>query len=626
MAFFKLFKRLKAWNLLLIAVIFLVTFFQVFCTIKMTDYVSSLVRSIQYVEYHNNPDSNTLPGTIYAIYVSCGSSWEAVAELAKTLDNNGETLLGIANASSGDIWANAGFMLLFACSGVLTQILIGIMASRVTASLVTRIREEFYHKVASFSLEEINRFTTASLITRSTNDIEQVQWAVLFGLRMLFSAPITAVWASLRIHAASGSLSWVTVAAVIFIVALLIVVMIFVFPKFKISQQTIDRLNGVTRESILGVRVVRAYNAETYQEEKFDQANKALTKLNLFTSRMLSIFSPTITIVLNGVTLGIYAVGARLLKQGEIAYADVIAFSQLATQVIVAFMMLLMMFLMIPRAMVSAKRIDEILKAKSSILDPENPAGPASFGDIEFKDVSFTYPGGGNPTLSHISFKVSRGDTVAIIGATGSGKTTLVQLLARLYDASSGEVLINGVDIKQQKIESLRAHIGYIPQKGNLFSGTVKSNVLLGLEEEDESRLYDALEVSCSDEFVNQLEGGVEAKIASGGTNVSGGQRQRLCIARAVALHPDIFVFDDSFSALDFKTDRKLRGNLKKSFPNATKVIVAQRVGTIMDADLILVLDQGKVIDQGTHQELLKRCEIYREIALSQLSEKELGL
>ena len=621
MSLLKLYKHLRARDWLFIALVIGLTVFQVWCTMTMTDYISNLVSSIQYVEYHNNP---ALYPPLYAIYENGG--WDAVIAFAQTLGEDGKVLISIANASSGDIWANAGLMLLFAFIGVVAQIIIGIFASAVTSSLVTSIRKSFYDRVSSFSLAEINRFSTASLITRSTNDIEQIQWATLFGLRMLFSAPITAIWASVKIQAVSADLTWVTIVGVLVIVVILIFVMIFVFPKFKIAQTLIDRLNGITRESIMGVRVVRAYNAEEYQQDKFGKANNDLTKLNLFTSRMVTLFNPVITLVLDGVSLGIYFVGATLLKKGEIAYSTVVSFATLATMVIMAFMMLLMMFVMIPRAMVSAKRVYEVLNTKPTIIDPKEASLISTPGAIRFDHVSFAYPGAGGNTLTDIDFEAKPGQTVAVIGATGSGKTTLVNLIARLYDATSGQVSVGGVDVKDLNMTDVHREVGFVPQKGMLFSGTVKSNVLLGLDQEIPGRLEEALQIACADEFVAKMENGVEAAIASGGTNVSGGQRQRLCIARAAATHPNILVFDDAFSALDFKTDRKVRSNLAKSFPNSTKVIVAQRVGTIMDADLILVLDDGKVVGKGSHKELLQNCDVYLQIALSQLSKEELGL
>ena len=623
MSFLRLFKKLRPIDWLFVFLALGLTILQVWCTMTMTDYISSLVSSIQYVEYHNNP--STLP-ELYALYVSCGENWDALKAMAAGMGDSGKILINIANASSADIWMNAGMMLLFAFLGVLAQIVIGVFASAVTASLVTQVRKSFYDRVSSFSLGEINRFSTASLITRSTNDIEQIQWAVLFGMRMLFSAPVTAIWASLKIRAVSTELTWVTLAGILTIIVILIFVMIFLFPKFKIIQSFIDRLNGITRESVIGVRVVRAYNAEGYQEEKFSKANKDLTKLNIFTARFVAMFSPVIILILDGVTLGIYYVGANLLKAGNISYSTIVSFSTLATMVIMAFMMLLMMFMMIPRAMVSAKRVNEVLSTKPSIVDPMEEKPLTEKGAIAFDHVDFAYPGASGNVLNDITFHAKAGETVAIIGATGSGKTTLVNLIARLYDVDKGDVSVGGINVKDMSQERLHGMIGFVPQKGMLFSGTVKSNVLLGLEQEDDARLKEALEIACADEFVSKMEKGVDSPIASGGTNVSGGQRQRLCIARASAIHPDIFVFDDSFSALDFKTDRKVRRNLSNSFPSATKVIVAQRVGTIMDADLILVLDQGRIVGQGTHKALLSSCPVYREIALSQLSEEELGL
>lgn len=568
-------------------------------------------------------------------------------------DSIKDATASILAQNSGDIWRNCLIMGAYAFGSTVCQIAIAIFASAITASFGTRLREELYQKVSSFSLTEINSFSTASLITRSTNDIQQIQMSTLMMMRMVFSAPITAIWAICKISATAAELTWVIVIGVLVIVVALVFLLLVVFPKFEISQKVIDRLNLVTRESVNGVRVVRAYNAEDYQQDKFGKANNDLTKLNLFTSRALGIISPVMTIVLDGVTVGIYWIGSSLLgkavdgAEASTTYASITQFSTLAVQVIMAFMMLLMMFIILPRAMISGRRLSEVLTKESSIKDIENAVelDGKTRGTIEFNDVGFHYPNSDGYIFKNVSFKLEQGQTLAIIGSTGSGKTTLINLMARLYDASEGSIKIDGVDIQSIKQSSLRNHIGFVPQKGLLFSGTVASNIGFGLSENDEEinaifsgadlnenqkKVKEIIEksakVSCADEFIDQLPTRYLSPIAQGGSNVSGGQRQRLCIARACAIDPEIFIFDDSFSALDFKTDLKLRNNLKNAFPKASKVIVAQRVGTIMDADLILVIEDGKIVGKGTHKELLQNCPSYKAIALSQLSKEELGL
>ena len=420
-------------------------------------------------------------------------------------------------------------------------------------------------------------------------------------MRMVFAAPVTAIWAICKIQSASWQLTTATAVAIVVLVIALTILVVTVLPKFKVAQKYVDKLNGITRENLNGIRVVRAYNAEQYQEDKFKKANDDLTKLNLFSGRVLGLLSPIIVIVMDGVTLSMYWIGAYLINGGTLAYNEVSSYTMLVTQIIMAFMMLLMMFVMLPRASVSAKRINEVLDTKPSIVDPANPVVPEKLGTIEFNDVSFSYPDGEENILEHISFKAKQGDTIAIIGPTGCGKSTLVQLLDRLYDATEGEVKVDGVNVKEMSQTELHSRIGYVPQKGVLFSGTVKSNIGFGLKEIDDEVIKNSAKIACADEFIENMEDKYDAKIAQGGTNVSGGQRQRLCIARAVATRPEIFVFDDSFSALDFKTDLKVRQNLRESQKDATKVIVAQRIGTVMDADLILVLEEGKLVGKGTH-------------------------
>ena len=580
MSLWRLYKRFRWWDWIFLFVICGLTVMQVWCTMLNVDYMKNLIAAIQFNQQNN------------ALY-------------------NGGMIIAMAAGT-------------FAC-----QVIIALLASEMTASLATRLRDEVYQKVNDFSVGDIGKFSTASLITRTSNDIENVQMSTLMTFRMIFSAPVTAVWAICKFATdASKELTWVVIVAVFVIVAVLMTVMVFVLPKFKVAQKFIDRLNQVTREGISGVRVVRAYNAEDYQNAKFKKANDDLTKVNLFTGRMMQLFNPVMTIVLDGASLGIYAIGASLMKKGETDYSVIVSFSNLAVQVIMAFMMLLFLFIMLPRAMVSAKRIDEVLRTKSSIVDPVHPVSPAEnvHGELAFHDVGFAYPDAEEEVVSGIDFKIHQGQTLAFIGATGSGKSTVINLIPRLFDCTSGEVLVDGVNVKNMTQKDLRSRIGFVPQRGNLFRGSVKDNIGFGQEQINEASIEKAASCACADEFIQKMEGGYDAPIASGGTNVSGGQRQRLCIARAAAIEPEIFVFDDSFSALDFKTDRTVRENLKKMYPNATKVIVAQRVGTIMDADLILVLDAGKVVGKGTHRELLENCPTYRDIALSQLSKEELGL
>ena len=579
MSLFRLYKRFRPLDYVFLVCIAGLTVLQVWCTMLNVDYMSDFVTAIMYQQ-------------------------------------------------TNDILYNCGMMVAVAFGTVACQIVIAICASSMTASLATKIRDEVYSRVNDYGIGDIQKYSTASLITRTSNDIENVQMSTLMMLRMVLSAPVTAIWAICKIQEASAQLTWVVAVGVFVIVLSLVLVMIFVIPKFKVSQKVIDRLNQVTREGITGVRVVRAYNAEGYQDEKFKKANDNLTKINLFTGRALQLFNPIMTIVLDGVTLGIYAVGASLMKSGEAQYSVVVAFSSLSVQVIMAFMMLLFLFIMLPRAMVSAKRIDEVLRYEPTIKDPTNPVVPdeSNKGLLTFNHVTFAYPDAEAPVVDDIDFKAEKGQTVAIIGETGSGKSSIINLIARLFDVTEGSVEIDGVDVRSMTQKELRSRIGFVPQKGNLFSGTVSENIAFGLETIDEEAVKKAAECACATEFISKMDGGFDAKIASGGTNVSGGQRQRLCIARAAAINPEIFVFDDSFSALDFKTDKQVRSNLKLFYPEATKVIVAQRVGTIMDADLILVLDSGVVVGKGTHKELLSSCPQYRDIALSQLSKEELGL
>ena len=500
----------------------------------------------------------------------------------------------------------------------------GISASKVASTLSARLRSRVYAKVDSFSIAEVNKFSTASLITRTTNDIQQIQLANILILRMLIYAPIMAIWAICKINASSGELTAATAVAIVVLVICIIALMLTVMPKFRLIQKLTDKLNGVTRENLTGIRVVRAYNAEGYQQEKFEKVNDKITRTQLFTGRVMSLMNPLMMIVMNGLTLAIYWIGASLMNAGEIQYQTIVAFMTLASQVVMAFLMLLMMFVLIPRAEVAARRVNEVLDTPLTIADPETEKPFTEEGTVEFRNVSFRYPDADADVFEHISFRAEKGQTVAFIGSTGSGKSTLINLVPRFYDATEGEVLVDGVNVKDMKQSTLRDKIGYVPQKGILFTGNVADNIAFG-GKADRADIENAAKVAEADSFIREM-GGYDSAISQGGKNVSGGQKQRISIARAVAQKPEIMIFDDSFSALDYKTDKKVRENLKESMSGVTNLIVAQRIGTIMDADKIIVLDNGRAVGEGTHSELLQSCPVYREIALSQLSKEELGL
>jgi len=532
-----------------------------------------------------------------------------------------------------DIWAAGAKMLVCALGSLVSAVAVGFFAARIAASFSQRLRSLLFSKVDSFSMEEINRFSTDSLITRSTNDITQVQMLITMGLQMLIKAPIMVVWAITKIAGKGYEWTVATGVAVGIMVVVIGTIMMFIMPKFKKMQTLTDNLNRVTRENLTGLRVVRAYNAEYYQEEKFEQANQELTATQLYTNRGMAIMMPMMTTLMSGLSLAIYWIGANLINAAQAVdrltiFSNMVVFSSYAVQVIMSFMMLVMIFILLPRATVSAKRINEVLETKPVIMDGDKKDGEVGVqGTIEFKNVSFQYPGAADYVLENISFQAGKGETVAFIGSTGSGKSTLISLIPRFYDATEGEILVDGVNVKDYTQEALHNKIGYVPQKAVMFRGTVSSNVAFGdngkkkpLPEEIKS----AVRTAQGSEFVENMEHQYEAEIAQGGTNVSGGQKQRLAIARAVCRKPEIYIFDDSFSALDYKTDRVLRTALKKESQGATSLIVAQRIGTIMDADQIIVLDEGKIVGKGTHRELLQTCSVYREIAMSQLSQEEL--
>lgn len=620
----KLYKKFRPIDWLLTVIIIGLTILQVWCTMLLVDYISGITNAIIYLNAQNTisaalPDGMSIADlTFQQIQPIIGTSSSITAE----------TWPLIQSASVGDIWFNGGMMVAVSAGSAGCQFVIAVMAAYISSNFATILRTDLNKKISQFSLAEINKYSTASLVTRATNDVQQVQMANLLVMRMIFAAPVTAIWAICKVQASSWQLSIASAVGIVVLVIFLIMLMTLVMPKFKTMQKLVDKVNAVTGENLMGIRVVRAYNAEGYQENKFNAANDNLTKTQLFTGRMLGLMSPIMMLVMNGLSLAVYWIGAGLIANNEIEYATVQSFIMLSTQIVMAFLMLMMMFILLPRANVSAKRIQEILDTEESIKDPEveTPLIEEKRGTIVFDHVSFAYPDAEGNILQDISFSANKGETIAFIGATGSGKSTLLNLVTRFYDVTEGSVTIDGVDVRNMKQTTLRNLIGLVPQKGLLFSGTVSSNIRFGNPNASDEDVINAATIACADEFISKMEKGYDSPIARGGTNVSGGQRQRLCIARAVATNPEFLVFDDSFSALDFKTDRKVRENLAESQDGVTKLIVAQRIGTIMDADKIVVLADGKVVGQGTHRELLDSCQTYREIALSQLSKEELGL
>lgn len=543
-------------------------------------------------------------------------------------------LVQTEGSAMADIYSAGGKMLLCALGSLVTSIIVGFFAAQVAANLSKRLRREIFEKVESFSMEEISNFSTDSLITRSTNDITQIEMIVAMGLQLIVKAPIMAVMAIVKIQD-KGTWQWsaLTACAVVLLVSTILVIMLYAVPKFKRIQGLTDNLNRVSRENLTGLRVVRAYNAEAYQEEKFDKANEELTETHLKAQRAMQVMNPMMSLVMNGITLGIYWIGAYLIDAAGALdklplFSNMVVFSSYAMQVIMAFTMLTMIFIMLPRAAVSAKRIEEVLGTKPAILDGSASGETALRGEVEFRHVSFRYPDADEYVLHDISFTAHKGETVAFIGATGSGKSTIVNLVARFYDATEGEVLVDGVNVKDYRLHDLYNKLGYVPQRAVLFSGTVKSNVAFGENGKppaEDEEIQAAVRTAQSADFVVKLEGGYDGAVAQGGANFSGGQKQRLSIARAICRRPEIYIFDDSFSALDYKTDRVLRSALKKETAGVTSLIVAQRIGTIKDADRIVVVDEGRAVGIGTHDELMASCEVYREIALSQLSKEELG-
>ena len=581
----EIFKHLKKpeWGGMIVCLIFIVT--QVWLDLKLPDYMSEITRLVQ-----------------------------------------------TEGSAMGDIWVQGSYMLFCALGSLISAVIVGFFAARIAATLSKRLRESLYTKVESFSMQEINQFSNASLITRSTNDITQVQMVFAMGLQVLIKAPILAVWAILKILGKNFEWSLVTAGAVCVLLVMLSIILIFAVPKFKIIQGLTDNLNLVTRENLTGIRVVRAYNAENYQEEKFENANNILTRTHLFTGRIMAIMGPGMTLIMSGLSLAIYWIGAYLIEAADRMdkiglFSDMVVFSSYSIQVVMAFMMLTMIFIMLPRATVSAKRIMGVLNTPLSIVDGTKQAPTDRVGEVEFRNVSFKYPDAEEYVIENISFKANRGETVAFIGSTGSGKSTLINLVPRFYDATEGEVLVDGMNVKDYKQSDLNNKLGYVSQKAVLFAGTVESNIAFGDNGRQMAKLDQvkkAITIAQGRDFVEKMDRTYHSSIAQGGSNVSGGQKQRLAIARAICRDPEIYIFDDSFSALDYKTDRVLRAALRQETKDATHLIVAQRIGTIIHADKIIVLDEGKMVGIGTHQELLKNCEVYRQIAYSQLSKEEL--
>ena len=581
---FKLFKRFTGKEKILFIVCCLLVVFQVGVELKMPDYMS---------------------------------------EITKLIETEGSTM--------SDILLNGGYMLLCALLSVVSMIIVGYLSSLLSASFSKNIRKSIFANVTKFSMEEINKFKTSSLITRTTNDITQIEMIISLGLQMAVKAPVMAVWAIAKIINKSLAWSMLTLGCVVILLSVVIALMLAVVPKFKIVQKLVDKVNGVTRENLTGIRVIRAFNAEKFETKRFENVNSELTDTTLFIDRKFAILDPAINMAMQGLVLGVYIIGAILIENAGMSdkltlFSNMIVFQSYGIQVIMSFLFLTMIFMMYPRSQVSAMRINEILDEVPNIKDGSHFGDTLEFGTIEFKNVSFKYPDADECILENISFSVKEGETVAFIGSTGSGKSTLINLIPRFYDVTEGEILIDGVNIKEYPLEELYNKLGYVPQKAVMFTGTVKDNVIYGTKNGKKASNLDmkkALQVAQAD-FVEKMEKKEKSHIARGGTNVSGGQKQRLAIARAIARKPEIYIFDDSFSALDYKTDSILRKELKKYTGKATNLIVAQRIGTIMHADKIIVLEAGKCVGMGTHKELMKNCEVYKEIALSQLSKEEL--
>ena len=543
-------------------------------------------------------------------------------------------LVQTEGSEMGEIIKNGGLMMLCALGSLISTIIAGYFVSHIGADFSFITRKKIFDKVEQLGMNEIKKFSTASLITRTTNDITQARMVITMGANMLVRAPLSAIWAIAKIHGKSWEWSTATAVAVVILLATVITIMMIVIPRFKSIQKLTDKLNGVSRENLTGIRVVHAFNAEKYQEHKFDRSNTELADTTRFVDRVLSVLSPMMYLVMNGITLVIYFIGAYIIGNSIMAdklniFSDMVVFSSYAMHVIFSFLMVAAVFMIIPRAQVSADRINEVLDEKITIKDGNFDEETAETGTVEFRNVSFKYPDAEEYLLKNISFKAERGETVAFIGSTGSGKSTLINLVPRFYDATDGAIFIDGVNVKDYKQKALHRKLGYVPQKAVIFNGTVASNIAYGdngKEKPSERHIQKAAQVAQAKHFIEKLEKQYNSPIAQSGTNISGGQKQRLAIARAIARDPEIYIFDDSFSALDYKTDAALRQALREYTKDATSLIVAQRIGTIMHADKILVLDKGECVGMGTHKELMKNCEVYKEIALSQLTKEELNV
>ena len=579
----KLFKNLKKedWLLIVLSSIFII--FQVWLELKIPDYMSEITKLVQ------------------------------------------------TSGATKDILKEGIFMLLCAFASLASSCVVGYIIANVGSKFSKNIREKLFIKVQEFGMEEIKKFQTSSLITRTTNDVTNVETMLTLGLQMMIKAPITAVWAIGKIINKNFEWTAITGGAVLILLIMVITLMLIILPRFKIVQKLIDNINGLARENLKGIRVIRAFNAEETEENKFEKVNKKLTNTQLFNQKVMSIMSPMMYLIMNGVTLAIYFMGSILINKALLAdkitlFSNMVVFSSYAMQVIMSFLMLAMIFIMYPRASISADRINEVLCTKTKIKNGKVRKSEET-GTLEFKNVSFKYPDSDESVLENISFKANKGETIAIIGSTGSGKSTLVNLIPRFYDVTSGSILVDGIDVRDYDMNSLYDRLGYVPQKAVMFNGSIKYNVSYGKKSNykiTENKIKEAIEVAQAKEFVEKMPKKYDSNIAQGGTNVSGGQKQRLSIARAIARDPEIYIFDDTFSALDYKTDYILRKELKEYTKNATSIIVAQRIGTIKNADKIIVLDKGKTVGIGTHKELLKKCKVYQEIAYSQLSKEEL--
>lgn len=563
-----------------------------------------------------------LIAVLILVYLQVMANLQLPDYMAKIVDN------GIIQKNTDLVWSTGIQMLIVSFGGALAAVLSGFFAVRVATGFARDIRHKIFSKIESFSINEFDKFSTASLITRTTNDIQQIQFVMVLMLRLVLMAPFMAIGGLQKAFQNAPSLSWIIGAAVICMFVVMIFMMIFVLPKFTKIQGMVDNLNLVVRENLTGLRVIRAFNKEKSEEKRFDKVNIDLTKLNLFVNRMMVLMQPLMTLIMNFSLLAIIWFGAHLVQNNSINIGNIMAFMQYSMQVIMSFLMVAIIFIMVPRAITSSKRVSEVLSTEPSIEDPKNPENFSSknIGEIEFRDVTFSYPGAALPVLSNISFIAKPGKTTAFIGSTGSGKSTLINLIPRFYDVTAGQVLVDGTDVRNVTQEELVKKIGYVPQKGILFSGTIQSNISYGNHEAQNDLIEKSASIAQASEFIMKQKDGFNSSVAQGGSNLSGGQKQRLSIARALATNPEIYIFDDSFSALDFKTDSALRKALNEQTDNKTVLIVAQRISTIMAADQIIVLDEGKIVGKGTHNELMKNCLIYQEIAHSQLSDNELDV